>query len=172
MFNSPGQQRLLPFFQNLLPEGVLRKQIALEHQCAEDNHFELLAACGRGQGALPTKLTRATMTRLMTQNHEAIEESVIAAPLVDGVSISGMQPKLVLIQEGGCYVSRTRHRDAHIIGKLLAAQFDRMPEVEYLSLQLTQAASVRVCQARLQPLEAILAEHSYAGPPTDSSSWR
>ena len=166
MFNSPGQQRLPPFFQNLLPEGVLRKQIALERQCAEDNHFELLAACGRdlpgAVKAVPTKLTRAMMTRLVTQDHEAIEESVIAAPLVDGVSISGMQPKLALIQEGGRYVSRTRHRDAHIIGKLPTAQFDHLPEVEYLSLQLAQAAGVTVCQASLQPLEAILAEHSYA----------
>ncbi|HWW07420.1 type II toxin-antitoxin system HipA family toxin [Collimonas sp.] len=163
IFNSPGQMRLPAFFQNLLPEGVLRKQIALERNCAEDNHFELLAACGRdlpgAVRAIPTKLTRAMMTRLVTQDQEAIEESVIAAPLVDGVSISGMQPKLALILEGGRYVSRTRHKDAHIIGKLPTAQYDHLPEVEHLSLQLAQAAGVTVCSASLQPLAAIMAEH-------------
>ncbi len=46
-----------------------------------------------------------------------------------------------------CCVSRTRHPDTHIIGKLLTVQLDRMPEVEYLSLQLAQAAGVWVCQA-------------------------
>ena len=166
IFNSPGKMRLPAFFQNLLPEGVLRKQIALERQCAEDDHFELLAACGRdlpgAVRAIPTKLTRAMMTRLVTQDKEAIEESVMAAPLVDGVSISGMQPKLALILEGGRYVSRTRHKDAHIIGKLPTAQYDRLPEVEHLSLQLAQAAGVTVCSASLQPLAAIMAEHPHA----------
>jgi serine/threonine-protein kinase HipA len=98
----------------------------------------------------------------VTQGKEAIEESVIAAPLVDGVSISGMQPKLALILEGGRYVSRTRHKDAHIIGKLPTAQYDRLPEVEHLSLQLAQAAGVTVCSASLQPLAAIMAEHPHA----------
>lgn len=164
IFNSPGKMRLPAFFQNLLPEGVLRKQIALERQCAEDDHFELLAACGRdlpgAVRAIPTRLTRVLMTRLVTQDKEAIEESVVAAPLVDGVSISGMQPKLALILEGGRYVSRTRHKDAHIIGKLPTAQYDHLPEVEHLSLQLARAAGVTVCEASLQPLAAIMAEHA------------
>ncbi|PFH12543.1 serine/threonine-protein kinase HipA [Collimonas sp. PA-H2] len=164
IFNSPGKMRLPAFFQNLLPEGVLRKQIALERQCAEDDHFELLAACGRdlpgAVRAIPARLTRALMTRLVTQDKEAIEESVMAAPLVDGVSISGMQPKLALILEGGRYVSRTRHKDAHIIGKLPTAQYDHLPEVEHLSLQLARAAGVTVCEASLQPLAAIMAEHA------------
>jgi len=166
IFNSPGKMRLPAFFQNLLPEGVLRKQIALERRCAEDDHFELLAACGRdlpgAVRAIPTKLTRAMMTRLVTQDKEAIEESVMAAPLVDGVSISGMQPKLALILQGGRYVSRTRHKDAHIIGKLPTAQYDHLPEVEHLSLQLARAAGATVCDASLQPLTAIMAEPPYA----------
>src|SRR5690554_5216177 len=39
---------LLPaFFQNLLPEGVFRDHIAQLRHCARDDHFELLAACGK-----------------------------------------------------------------------------------------------------------------------------
>nr|WP_278874389.1 HipA N-terminal domain-containing protein [Variovorax paradoxus] len=49
LFNAQGGQ-LPRFFQNLLPEGVLRSHIAQLRGCRENDHFELLAACG---GDLP-----------------------------------------------------------------------------------------------------------------------
>lgn len=165
MFNSPGEQRLPPFFQNLLPEGVLRKHIAQERDCEETDHFELLAACGRNLPgnviALPSHLSRGQVATLVTQDNDALEESVVADPLDDAVAISGMQPKLALVLEGGRYVSRTTHGDTHIIGKLPTVQYDLLPEVEFLSLGLARAAGVTVCDASLQPLSAIFSDHNY-----------
>lgn len=165
MFNSTGDGRLPNFFQNLLPEGILRKHIAAERACEENDYFELFAACGEdlpgNVRALPATLTRAFISKIVTQDFDALEESVIAEPLEDGVSISGMQPKLALILSGGRYVSGLRHGGGHIIGKLPTTQFDLLPEVEHLSLRLAEAAGVTACETSLQPLSLIIADHQY-----------
>lgn len=165
IFNSPGNNRLPPFFQNLLPEGVLRKHIAAERRCEEDDYFELLAACGADLPgnvfARPTKKTRDLARKLVTQNQDALEESVVADPLDDGISLSGIQPKLGLVAQGGRFVAGRRHGDSHIIGKLPTVQHDLLPEVEHLSLQLAKAAGVTACEATLEPLSAIDSQHGY-----------
>ncbi|MBC3911106.1 type II toxin-antitoxin system HipA family toxin [Undibacterium umbellatum] len=163
--NSSGGGRLPNFFQNLLPEGVLRKHIAELRKCSEDDYFELLAACGGDLPgnvyARPSSLDRRFTARFVTQQQDALEESVVEDPLEDGVSISGMQPKLALVLEGGRYVARQRHEGAHIIGKLPTTQYDLLPEVEHLSLRLAAAAGVTVCETDLVSLDLILAEHNY-----------
>ncbi|BBB70275.1 phosphatidylinositol kinase (plasmid) [Undibacterium sp. YM2] len=163
--NSTGGGRLPNFFQNLLPEGVLKKHIAELRKCSEDDYFELLAACGGDLPgnvyARPSLIDRNFTARYVTQRQDALEESVVEEPLEDGVSISGMQPKLALVLEDGRYVARQRHEGAHIIGKLPTTQFSLLPEVEHLSLQLAAAAGVRVCEASLVSLDLILAEHNY-----------
>jgi serine/threonine-protein kinase HipA len=165
IFNSPGENRLPPFFQNLLPEGVLRKHIAAERGCSEDDYFELLAACGADLPgnvfARPTANTRELARKLVTQNQDVLEESVVADPLDDGISLSGIQPKLGLVARGGRFVAGRRHGDSHIIGKLPTVQHDLLPEVEYLSLQLAKAAGVTVCEATLEPLSTVVSPHEY-----------
>lgn len=159
VLNSPGNGRLPTFFQNLLPEGVLRKHIAMERKCDEDDHFELLAACG---GDLPGKVyarpaqnDQSLTARLVTQHNDSVELSVVDEPLDDGISLSGVQPKIALVQEGGRFVA-ARHLDSgHIIGKLPTAQYDLLPQVELLSLQLAKAAGVTVCEATLEPMALI-----------------
>ncbi len=170
-FNSPGGGRLPPFFQNLLPEGVLRKHIAALRQCAENDYFELLAACGADLPgnviARPAPASPALARQLLAAapsdpgKPERPEESIMQAPLPDAVSISGMQPKLPLLLQGGRYVSGRRLDDAHVIGKLPTTQYDMLPEVEYLSLKLAALAGVTVCEATLQPLSLIDASHDY-----------
>ena len=102
--------RLPNFFQNMLPEGVFRIQLAQERGCSVDDHFALFAACGLDLPgaikALPSHLSRDELARLVTQDHDALEMSVTADPLPLGVSISGMQPKVGLIESGGRYVAR------------------------------------------------------------------
>ena len=112
--------RLPSFFQNMLPRGVFRFQLAQERGCKEDDHFSLFATCGLdlpgAVKALPATLARDALERLVTQENDAQEMSVTAEPLLLGVSISGMQPKLGLIALGGRYVARKRQgatRNAH-----------------------------------------------------------
>ena len=157
---------LLPaVFQNLLPEGVFRDHVAAQRGCDPKDHFEMLAACGRDLPgnvyALPLELTRGELARYVTQDADSLEMSVTAEPLDDGVSLSGVQPKVGVSKEGGRYVGRTKMQDTHIIAKLPVVGQPLLPEVEYLSLRLAAAAGVSVTQAHLEPLEALAVEHGY-----------
>lgn len=168
LFNAQGG-RLPAFFQNLLPEGVLRSHIAQLRGCRDDDHFELLAACGGdlpgAVSARPVSVDRATLQRLVTQDQDALEMSVVELPLPQGISVSGVQPKLGLRRQGGRYVARTRAgASTRVIAKLPVVGQPHMPRLEMLSLDMAKAAGVEVCHAELAPLSAIHAEHSYALP--------
>ncbi|MDO9402170.1 MAG: type II toxin-antitoxin system HipA family toxin [Polaromonas sp.] len=168
LFNAQGGP-LPTFFQNLLPEGVLRTHIAQLRGCRENDHFELLAACGGdlpgAVSARPVSVDRGTLQRLITQDQDALEMSVVELPLPQGISVSGVQPKLGLRRQGGRYVARTRAgASTRVIAKLPVAGRPHMPQLEMLSLQMAGAAGVEVCHAELAPLSAIAAEHSYALP--------
>ncbi|RKP55811.1 type II toxin-antitoxin system HipA family toxin [Pararobbsia silviterrae] len=163
---SPQNGWLLPsFFQNLLPEGVFRDHVAALRGCDPKDHFEMLAACGRdlpgNVSARPLELTRDELTHYVTQDADSLEMSVTAAPLDDGVSLSGVQPKVGVVRDGDRYVGRTKMRDTHIIAKLPVVGQPRLPELEELSLRLAGAAGVPVTQAYLEPLEKLAVEHGY-----------
>jgi len=157
---------LLPaFFQNLLPEGVFRDHVARVRGCSPKDHFEMLAACGGDLPgnvyARPVELSRDELTHYVTQNQDALEMTVTADPMEQGVSLSGVQPKLGVIKQGERYVGRTREHDTHIIAKLPVVGQPLLPELEALSLQLAQVAGVTVCDAYLEPLANLAAEHGY-----------
>lgn len=162
-----GKEGRLPvFFQNMLPEGIFRSHIAEMRACREDDHFSLFAACGLdlpgAVKALPASLTRRELANLVTQENDPLEMSVTADPLPLGVSISGMQPKLGLIEEGGRYVARRRLGVTRIIGKMAQSDRPKLPEVEHLSLQLAEVAGVSVCEHQLVPITKLGIEHGYA----------
>jgi serine/threonine-protein kinase HipA len=156
---------LPPFFQGLLPEGVFRDHIASLRKCDPKDHFEMLAACGRDLPgniyAEPVKLSKNEMAHLVTQDVDSLEMSVVEQPMLEGVSVSGVQPKISVIKEGERYVGRTKRKDSHIIAKLPVIGYPFMPELEFLSLSLAKAAGVHVCQTELVPLEKLIAEHGY-----------
>jgi serine/threonine-protein kinase HipA len=164
-YSSKNGWLLPPFFQNLLPEGVFRDHIAALRKCEPTDQFEMLAACGKDLPgnvyAFPVDLSHDEMARYVTQNQDALEMSVMADPMDDGVSLSGVQPKLAVIKAGDRYVGRTRYQDSHIIAKLPVVGQPMLPELEYLSLQLAACAGVHVCDAYLEPLEKIAVQHGY-----------
>lgn len=164
-YSGRGGWLLPAFFQNLLPEGVFRDHVAELRDCAPNDHFEMLAACGRDLPgnvyALPVILSRDELARYVTQGQDALEMSVTADPLDDGVSLSGVQPKLGVIRDGDRYVGRTKDQDTHIIAKLPVVGQPRLPEVEDLTLRLARAAGVDTCEATLEPLERLGIPHGY-----------
>lgn len=164
--HSPQNGWLLPaFFQNLLPEGVFRDHVARIRGCDPQDHFEMLAACGAdlpgNVHAWPVELSRDELAHYVTQDQDALEMTVTADPMEEGVSLSGVQPKLGVIRQGERYVGRTRDRDTHIIAKLPVVGQPLLPELEALSLRLAAAAGVDTCEAYLEPLEKLAAEHGY-----------
>ncbi|SDV46731.1 type II toxin-antitoxin system HipA family toxin [Chitinasiproducens palmae] len=169
LFNGRYSNRngwlLPPFFQGLLPEGVFRDHVAAVRGCDPRDHFEMLAACGRDLPgnvyARPVVLDREQLTHLVTQDADSLEMTVTAEPMDDGVSVSGVQPKVGVIRDGDRYVGRTRMRDTHIIAKLPVVGYALLPELEALSLELARAAGVDACEARLEPLAKLAVEHRY-----------
>ena len=164
--SKDGRRWLLPpFFQNLLPEGVFRDHIAQLRHCDADDHLELLAACGNDLPgnvyALPAELSRKELGFYVTQDADALEMTVTAEPLEEGVSLSGVQPKLGVIKDGDRYVGRTKDQDTHIIAKLPVVTYPFLPEVEELSLHLAKVAGVNACEAYLVPLSQLAARHHY-----------
>lgn len=178
LFNGRHSSRngwLLPaFFQGLLPEGVFRDHVAALRGCDPTDNFEMLAACGRDlPGAVqarPAELDRDELNRLVTQGADSLEMSVTDAPMDDGVSVSGVQPKVGVYQDGDRYVGRTRMRDTHIIAKLPVVGYPLMPELEALSLRLASAAGVTACEASLVPLAKLSIEHGYDLGDADATS--
>mgnify|MGYP003575784572 CR=1 FL=1 len=161
-FNGEGE-RLPPFLQNMLPDGPLRRHLAQIRQCALSDHFELLAACGTDLPgnvyAMPATLERWDVADLVTQHNDALEVTVTAEPVAGATSLSGVQPKLSLVEQGGRYVARTKGADGlHIIAKLPTVEYPLLPEVEELSLRLAAACGVDVCHAQLAPVGAIDAD--------------
>jgi serine/threonine-protein kinase HipA len=167
---DPRRGWLLPaFFQNLLPEGPLRARIAEMRDCDMEDHFELLAATGKDLPgdvhAHPAELSRDELSRYITQNQDALEMSVVAEPMEDAISVSGVQAKLAVLKEGGRFVARTKLTDTsqvrHVIAKLPVSNYPHLPELEDLSLRLARAAGVDSVEAELVPLSLLAAEHHY-----------
>ena len=160
-----GTPLLPPFFDGLLPEGVFLDHVAEVRGCDARDRFELLAACGEdlpgNVRAHPVEVDRETLTRLVTQQADALEPAVVADPLEDAVSLSGVQPKLGVLRVGDRFVGRTRLQDTRIIAKLPLATLPLLPELEELSLRLAHAAGVEVCEASLEPMAKLAAGHRY-----------
>jgi serine/threonine-protein kinase HipA len=159
-----GGGRLPVFFRNLLPEGMLRKHLISRGGLGERDELGLLAYCGEDLPgdvlALGEQLDDKSLGRLMTQSRESYEMSSHQLPTPEAISLSGVQPKVSLVEApGGRYVMRSKNSvGLHFIGKLPASDYARMPEVEYTSLLLAQAAGVNVCTAKLLPLSAIASQ--------------
>ncbi|CAN7453856.1 type II toxin-antitoxin system HipA family toxin [Variovorax sp. LjRoot290] len=163
-----GNFGLPPFFQNLLPEGPLRKQLVGDLGLDANDELGLLAACG---GDLPgdvwanaETLDEVALGRLIGQSRDSYEMSSGQVPTPQQTSISGVQPKVALVLGGpGRYVMRSKQSDEqHFIGKLPTGEYDRLPQVEYSSLTLAAAAGVNICEFRLEPLSAIADQLPYA----------
>lgn len=164
-FNGVGE--LLPnFFQNLLPEGPLRRHLEELGNLDKNDDFGLLSLCGTDlPGAVyvqPAPLDNQSIADVVTQNNDALEMSVVPVPVPEATSLSGVQPKLSLVLSGGRYVARSKDaQGVHIIAKLPTVEYPLLPQVEELSLRLAQAAGVNVCHAELAPLENIEADQPF-----------
>lgn len=164
-FNGDGD-RLPPFFVNLLPEGPLRRHLEQIGNLDKGDDFGLLSLCGTDlpgavyveQGPLDSK----SVAKVVTQNNDALEMTVTPMPLPEATSLSGVQPKLSLVQSGGRYVARTKDaKGVHIIAKLPTVEYPLLPQVEELSMRLAAAAGVSVCEVWLALLESIDVDKPY-----------
>lgn len=155
-----GRGALPPFFENLLPEGRLKKHLSERAGLPPADSLGLLAYCGLdlpgNVQAVAEELSVQQMGRLLGQGHDSFELSSDQLPTPQGESISGVQPKVALVrQAGGRYVMRSRTGSGHFIGKLPTGDYPQLPEVEHASMLLARAAGVATCEHELLSLSAI-----------------
>jgi serine/threonine-protein kinase HipA len=142
-----GCRELPTFFQNLLPEGALRKHLTEGAGLSPDDELGLLALCGKG---LPGDISAVA---------ESLSHSGLPAPSAE--TISGFQPKVALVgNQDGSFEMRVGERAGlktgpHFIGKLPVGRREALPEIEHLSMCLAAAAGVQTCIHELRPLAAI-----------------
>lgn len=157
-----GGGKLPSFFRNLLPEGVLRKQLIAAAGIGLNDETALLSYCGEDLpgdiSAVREVLGDPGLLRLLTGGHDSYEFSSQQLPTPQAVSLSGVQPKVDLVHgSGGRFVMRSNIADAgvHFIGKLPASDYEGLPEVEHLAMQLARAAGITTADTALLPLTAI-----------------
>lgn len=164
-FNGAGD-KLPTFFHNLLPEGPLRRHLEEIGRLDKNDDFGLLSLCGTDlPGAVyvdQAPLNPQAVAKVVTQNNDALEPTVTPVPLPEATSLSGVQPKLSLVQARGRYVARTKDaKGVHIIAKLPTVEYPLLPQVEALSMRLAAEAGVAVCDVWLAPLENIDADQPF-----------
>lgn len=103
--------------------------------------FGLLSVCGTDlPGAVYVQqapLDNKSVADVVTQGNDALEMTVTPVPLPEATSLSGVQPKLSLVQAGGRYVARTKDaKGVHIIAKLPTVEYPLLPQTEELSMRM------------------------------------
>ena len=163
-----GHRGLPSFFQNLLPEGMLRRHLFERAGLSPDDEFGLLAYCGLDLpgdvSAVAETLQQAALGRLLGQGRDSYEMSSVQLPTPEAESISGVQPKVALVRSAdGRYVMRSKTNGGqHFIGKLPVGTHEALPELEHLSLRMAAAAGVETCVHELLPLSAIADQLPFA----------
>lgn len=147
----PYQVRLPPFFSNLLPEGHLREYLAARAGVKPNRDFFLLAALGAD---LPGAITATPVdepAELPAQAHPVREKQ---APL--RFSLAGIQLKFSAVMEasGGLTIPADGMGGSWLV-KLPAARFERVPENEFVMLELARRIGIPVPELKLLPVSAI-----------------
>ena len=125
---------LHPFFDNLLSEGWLRNAQARALGINADDRFSLLLAFGHDcAGAVSIRdPDTAPNLRLDPEDYEAV------AALTSRASLSGIQPKLMVVMAPQGYRPAGPTENSTHIAKLNSGQFPDLVELEFLTTLATK----------------------------------
>lgn len=154
-----------PFFENLLPEGAIRKAIAQKERVSEGNVFSLLDRIGgdcagavslyeegkKTQGAGSRELREITVNEL-----SGIIDSQKKAPLLSGqnirLSLAGAQVKFaVYMKDDKMYYPNDAFFSSHLI-KPDNAGFEDLVINEYFCMKLAGKSGITVPDVRLKKI--------------------
>jgi serine/threonine-protein kinase HipA len=129
------EQGLHPFFDNLVAEGWLRNAQARALKVNPDNRFALLLAYGHDcAGAVsvidPTPVAEPAID---------LGDPNATAALVSRASLSGIQPKLLVVREGRRFRPARRNEPSTFIAKLPSGTLRDIVENEYLTTTACRA---------------------------------
>lgn len=153
--------RLPPFFSNLLPEGHLRAYLAKRAEVKPEQEFFLLAALGSDlPGAVlvtPEESSVIDDEVVQQKNKKNLNDTLLK------FSLAGVQLKFSAIMEtsGGLTIPADGRGGSWIV-KLPSAQFEAVPENEFVMLALAKAIGIEL------PKNYLLDTNEIEGLPKDS----
>lgn len=126
---------LHPFFDNLVAEGWLRNAQARALGVNKENRFALLLAFGGDCAGAVSIVDPEPVTDIKV---DATDQERFAA-LASRASLSGIQPKLLVVKQGGSYRPvRAGELSTHL-AKLPSGHLPNVIEIEWLSTEAARA---------------------------------
>lgn len=170
------RRRLLPWFENLLPEGDLRRMICERHGLADDDDLGVLEIVGRD---LPGAAVVGPASDPVTFEDEAAEEDADRDARADGqalrFSLAGVQLKLSMSRRddrwvlpvtgiGGDWIAKIAWTDRYpglAQNEFATMQWARMAEFVVPACELTTMASLRGVPTAQPPTTPVFAIERY-----------
>ena len=151
---KPTQNKLTPFFSNLLPEETMRNYLAERAGVNPAREFFLLWVLGQDLAGAIT-VEPADGEALPPNVHQGIEDKTkIDAPM--RFSLAGVQLKFSAVQQanGGLTIPATGKGGSWIV-KLQSSRFDAVPENEYSMMELARLLGMDVPETQLLSINQI-----------------
>ncbi|MCG7598295.1 HipA domain-containing protein [Halomonas sp. McH1-25] len=151
------QQRLHPYFSNLLPEGALRDWLAQTLKVHPDNEFPLLAQLGHDLPGAVTAipLDADTIPDRVLAHRTRITPVKRTAQSTRGFSLAGIQMKFSMREREGRFHFGHSDELGDWIIKTPSTRHRGVPVNEYTAMRLAMAAGVNVPETRLVALKDV-----------------
>ncbi|WP_240609959.1 type II toxin-antitoxin system HipA family toxin [Billgrantia endophytica] len=151
------QQRLHPWFSNLLPEGALREWLAQRLKVHPDNEFPLLVSLGNDlPGALRVSpVSPDAMPDWVLDHRRRVTPVRRTAEVGSGFSLAGVQMKFSMRERNGRFHFGHADEFGDWIVKTPSTRHRQLPENEATAMWLAQSAGVDIPEIRLIPLSAL-----------------
>lgn len=146
---------LPPFFQNLLPEGALRKLVEAEFGTGAFDDFDVLARLGEDlPGAIVARLEAGQAGAGAMPEQARARKAAVPAGSVK-FSLAGIQLKFSVLATARGVTAPGRDQHGDVILKTPSARYPYLPEAEHCGLLLAGAVGIRAAQSRLVEVGAV-----------------
>ncbi len=154
---KPTQTRILPFFSNLLPEGVMRGYLADRAGVNPNREFFLLWVLGQDlPGAVKVRPADGEAWPPDANGDEDDQSRQKHQNQALRFSLAGVQLKFSAIKDAGKGLTIPAHgTGGSWIVKLPSNQFEGVPENEYSMMTLAKAIGIDVPEIKLVELDEI-----------------
>ncbi len=149
---------LMPFFSNLLPEGILRRYLARHANISEHAEFDLLEKLGVDLPGAITAVPLDAATPVAAVDDEAVTDEGISSADQLRFSLAGVQLKFSALEnkgkDGGLTIPVGGVGGSWIV-KLPSMKHEGVPENEYSMMSIARAIGIDVPEIRLLPIRDI-----------------
>ena len=151
------QQRLHPYFSNLLPEGALREWLAQTLKVHPDNEFPLLAQLGHDLPGAVTALPLDVdaIPNLILAHRTSITPVKRTLQPTRGFSLAGIQMKFSMREKDGRFHFGHSDELGDWIIKTPSTRHRGVPANEYTAMRLARAVGIETPETRLVTLKDI-----------------